>query len=336
MITFWKLVERVQGTRSTILKNGIILSQITSDSLFIRVFLNNGITWDKKIQTKHYPFFISEGDNTVNICYDNDLDILDSITGEILARFETDLIHLGNSFFIRFEREGEIGGTVKMFCYYFDRAEIKFMWSLNAVKRGYIEIHKNILHINNDTELKIYSLSNGERLWQLNYKEFYPLGKGSRTTGVVAYKNMFFVPLVNVGVICVDIETGQVIHQIQEMGYIIALYKDKIYSVWNNIVSVLNTSNFSVEKIDFSATLLPFGLEMDRVKFVINENNFYFIHQKEVAIVGVLDLKTKQLLWQTTIEIEKGSYWIADLQVHQNRLYVLTQGGTLHIFEREE
>lgn len=33
-------------------------------------------------------------------------------------------------------------------------------------------------------------------------------------------------------------------------------------------------------------------------------------------------------------DLKEDSFWISEIQVHENRLYVLTQGGTLHIFEK--
>ena len=50
--------------------------------------------------------------------------------------------------------------------------------------------------------------------------------------------------------------------------------------------------------------------------------------------IAVVDLVENKLVWSTTIQVENYPYpYIKELQVHDNRLFILDAGGTLHIYE---
>ena len=66
----------------------------------------------------------------------------------------------------------------------------------------------------------------------------------------------------------------------------------------------------------------------DKIFFTANTDMLTSTH------IGVLDYKTLDLLWCCEVPNRKG--FLKDLQVTEDKIYVLDQGGTLHIFEREE
>lgn len=67
------------------------------------------------------------------------------------------------------------------------------------------------------------------------------------------------------------------------------------------------------------------------------DDNYIYFRDIEIATIGVLNRQTKQIEWYYRLydTIPRTNVVINDIQVSDNKLYVLDTGGTLHIFERE-
>ena len=72
-------------------------------------------------------------------------------------------------------------------------------------------------------------------------------------------------------------------------------------------------------------------------KWLFQENRIYFTARREMLTsnyIGVLDYDSLELLWYSDVPGRRGD--LKDLQVSQNKLYVLDAAGTLHIFEETD
>ena len=91
---------------------------------------------------------------------------------------------------------------------------------------------------------------------------------------------------------------------------------------------------------DYSRVLNPKNLSLGlRTLEVIQDNLYYFesegLRGGAEATIGILDSRRKTLLNTITIPIEADSYRVKEILIHGHQLFVLTQGGTLHIIEIE-
>lgn len=181
-----------------------------------------------------------------------------------------------------------------------------------------------------------------DKKWNLNFADIYPYERPSQVGNIIRTPHAFFMFLTNLseGVsYCINSETGAVLKQIGSFGGWFMLSENNIYIANPYNVRMLNVNTYEVTTIELNDLLEPHGWSMMWNRFAVQGNNFYFVHQQagggDEAIVGIIDLTKKELLWHTAIPIEEGSYWVDEIQVHENKLFVLTQGGTLHIFEQE-
>jgi hypothetical protein len=197
----------------------------------------------------------------------------------------------------------------------------------------------------NEFSLSQIDLTSGVINWQLNFLELlgspetYILGK------VLEYNGLLYCSLNDnidkKGIFAIDIETGQVVNRTSDVVGRMKLANDKIFIIKDaKWVIVLDPLSLQYEKIDFSPLLSPLGLNLGRRHLEVIVNNYlYFVSEGmrggSEATVGIIDISKKELLWRTPIPIEEGSYWVKEIQVHEDRLFVLTQGGTLHIFGNE-
>jgi outer membrane protein assembly factor BamB len=97
--------------------------------------------------------------------------------------------------------------------------------------------------------------------------------------------------------------------------------------------------SFEEKFYDFQPVLEQNNLAMAWNKYVVDNNKLYFVSEDVggggTATVGILNIDTMSLEWKTNIEIEEGSYWIKEIRVANEKLYVHTQAGTLYILEKE-
>ncbi len=78
------------------------------------------------------------------------------------------------------------------------------------------------------------------------------------------------------------------------------------------------------EKLAISTSFL----KDDLVYFTAGNHTFF------PNTIGIFDYKTLKLLWKHTFSFDKHTH-LKEMQVAENKLYVLDSGGTLHIFEKE-
>lgn len=191
--------------------------------------------------------------------------------------------------------------------------------------------------------ISCFDLYERKKLWTRPFSELNSSDDARSVGDLIFHKNTFFIFITdsnnNAAVFCISAQTGETIHKTEPFGGKLVLHNNHIYVANPYNVRMLNVNTYEVTTIELNDLLEPHGWSMMWNRFVVQGNKFYFVHQQagggDEAIVGIIDLTKKELLWHTAIPIEEGSYWVDEIQVYENKLFVLTQGGTLHIFEQE-
>jgi outer membrane protein assembly factor BamB len=150
---------------------------------------------------------------------------------------------------------------------------------------------------------------------------------------------------------CIDIETGKILWKSNDIGGWLTTFQDKIYNLHMKTVKILNPNTFEIKTIDLTEQLsvldkkqydgandytwdIPFRFSIN--KYAINDDYLYFSQDKKNT-VGIINLRTEQLVWYTDIEIDnKDNPIIMDIKVNNDRLYVQDAANTLHIFKKQE
>ncbi|MCU0468064.1 MAG: hypothetical protein MUF58_05635 [Arcicella sp.] len=181
-------------------------------------------------------------------------------------------------------------------------------------------------------------------IWQINFKNLLESENTQLFGDLIEYEGKLFFFLSDrngkYGIYCVEIATGKILNQTNEIGGFLKLSNGLLYMNTAYVVTTLHPDTFEIKQIDLRSVLEPKDLNLGilmQINLMVG-HLYYFVCQNGrsgAATVGIINLEEKSLIWTTEIQIESGSYWIKEIQAHGNRLFVLTQGGTLHIFERE-
>jgi hypothetical protein len=112
--------------------------------------------------------------------------------------------------------------------------------------------------------------------------------------------------------------------------------KEKFYVIGRDHVKILNPDTFEIEIIDLKHIFPEDGWQMVWDKYIISGDFLYFLVENirggGTANVGKLRLSTRELIWDTEINIETGCFWISEIKLFDDYLFVLTQGGTLYVY----
>ena len=96
----------------------------------------------------------------------------------------------------------------------------------------------------------------------------------------------------------------------------------------------INAKTGEVIRNSFSHSLFNANFKLGKWKFL--NNKFYFTAAQDSissSHIGIMDYETLELLWITKVANQKGAF--RDLQVIENKIYVLDNGNQLHIYEKE-
>lgn len=213
-----------------------------------------------------------------------------------------------------------------------------------SVERPVI-INDNVIVCNYNNVITAHEKNGGLMMWNVRTQDILGSSENNILGNELEYNGLLYCSLSDnidkKGIFAIDIETGQVVNRTCDVVGWMKLANDKIFIVKDaRWVIVLDPLSLQYEKIDCNPLLSPFGLNLGRRHLeVIVNNHLYFVSESirggSEATVGIIDISKKELLWYTPIPIEEGSYWVKEIQVHEDRLFVLTQGGTLHIFGNE-
>lgn len=111
-----------------------------------------------------------------------------------------------------------------------------------------------------------------------------------------------------------------------------------------NHIALVNTVNqpllFAAVNLEDQTTEVVWQGEGYHISLsVIHDDYIYFIGGKAQGVfkngIGVFDRQKNEVVWQTEIELE--DYVVLNqIQVGDNKIYVLDNEGTLRIYERED
>lgn len=206
----------------------------------------------------------------------------------------------------------------------------------------------NVLQNNTFLSLKenlltCHALETGTELWRLDFTELLGSEKAAQFGELIVAGNklFFFLSDYNKGaVFCVDTTDGSVLYETNKINGWLQKVEDKIYFLSHEQLKVLDINTFKEKIYDLTELINKHDLNLAWNKYVVDKEQLYFVSENTAgggaATVGIIDLNSLKLQWKTAIEIEEGAYWIKEIKVAGNKLYVHTQGGTLHIFEKEE
>lgn len=201
------------------------------------------------------------------------------------------------------------------------------------------------------TTLKSLSLHTGEYEWETDLSQF---GEIRKVIGVAS--NYLWVSIYRGGedkrkkqCVVLDVSTGEHILNIASNLPISDCFveyiseKQTILSIHSLISSIPADSPL----VEFDAltgqvlrnepitSLLAHNLKIGLWKY--QDGKIYFTANTDMITtthIGVLDYETLDLLWYSEVPNRKGL--LKNLQVTEDKMYVLDQSGTLHIFEKEK
>ena len=150
--------------------------------------------------------------------------------------------------------------------------------------------------------------------------------------------------------LALDVNTGQILYQapseydlsdwfielIPEQNTILSIYgKISTYGPAASPFVEINATTGAVMRNQRIESLYNVNLKLGKWKYL--NNKIYFTAALDTinsTHIGVLDYHTLDLLWYTEVKDRKAG--LRDLQVTEDKIYVLDTGNQLHIFEKEE
>jgi outer membrane protein assembly factor BamB len=212
--------------------------------------------------------------------------------------------------------------------------------ALNAVPYNWynsnlVDIKGNYFFVRRGQIFSCHHVSDGHELWNFDVYEVSGETEGTVTRDLIVYNDRLFLGLVTGTVLCLELATGKIIERISLGVGRIKYYEGRIYGAEEQKVRVLDPETLQVNRIDLTTAFKEQGFSIVTNMFVPQGDELYFKNEN-TPVIGVVKLSTQELLWHSEIPIEEGNYWIDDLGVQGDKLYVLTQGGTLRIFEKQK
>ena len=194
-----------------------------------------------------------------------------------------------------------------------------------VIKDNFLAKKEGIINFSN--------LDTGEIIWQKDYQ--FKITKIEVWNYELVFLDLLTSPNTILGIQTKD---GNVLWQ--KTGIFLHIYDDFIYFISNP-----NHSTFIVKKIepikgieqifDLSIILEKNNLLLDvmKMEYVVKDNLIYFsfFYKKTLLIVNLKTLKQEWIH-----KIETNASWINEPRIVGNRLYVLDETNTLHIFEKEK
>lgn len=204
------------------------------------------------------------------------------------------------------------------------------------------------------TTLSSLSLLTGEYEWEVDLGEklgsYDSIGKiygvVDNVLWLVSQRGILFGLDINNGGVMYHLNYDNV-NTFQEQGLVKAKYFYSLFDESNKKLIGLSWQQYwEIDLTQPEKGLQVFNLkEFNHSYFVdtwadpqgiVFDENYVYFRDIEISTVGVLNRKSKQIEWHTRINNlqPRPSTIINDIQISEDKLYVLDTGGTLHIFEK--
>ena len=214
------------------------------------------------------------------------------------------------------------------------------------------------------TTLRSLSLITGEYEWEVDLGE--KLGTYDSIAKIVGVVDEVLWVISQRGILFgIEINTGELLYHLnydnvesfKEIGNVSAKYFYSLFDEANKkLIGIYRNQCWEIDLTKPTTGLQVFDLEAINPTYfshpdfyfrgsywaapegVIFDNDYIYFRDIEVATVGIMHRQTKKIEWHTRLNDQEPMVRdvINDIQVSDNKLYVLDSGGTLHIFEKEE
>lgn len=202
-------------------------------------------------------------------------------------------------------------------------------------------IEEKIIGMTSKVALDCHDFSKQKKLWEIDLKEKLNLHDPT------IYKHVAFGGYLYVyinddrnpdksHVYCIDLETGEIVAEFPDFKGYVSVFDRYIYTTRYSFIQRFNPETKVLENIDIEKELKKNGFrEMDFTRWLVKDNYMYFVQNfgDVQARVGIVDLSTQTIVDKIVLDRKNGS--IGTIKVHNNRLYILSQDSTLHIYEAE-
>ncbi|MBT1687065.1 hypothetical protein [Dawidia soli] len=185
-----------------------------------------------------------------------------------------------------------------------------------------------------------HRLSDGQELWTMNVYEVSGETEGSVMYDRILLDGKLFISLVTGVVLCLNVATGEIIEKIPFDKSRIQLHNGLIYGTGGRELGILDPKTLTWRTVDFSETLKGHNFHFQANCFIVQGDELYFMNRvphytsEGAHVIGVVKISTRELLWHIDIPVTEGYFWVEDMGVKGDKLYVLAQEAVLHIFER--
>lgn len=313
------------------------LVYINANSLYINI---------NKLQGKFNSFVLYEG---IVCTYNTDLQQTEFYSIDELNKIfsskdyfgirpDLDLRIIKNNHFGQFE---DTEGEYWVFFNNSFQIEEKFR-TTNENSNIYVVTNSDFIFIRNKI---IYLKKNDNQiLWQHTFSDLLQGEAIEQVGNIIVCNNHLYLCLKdgksekNNATFCIEVETGKVTDVYRGFYGFLFLEEGRIYTSYIYFLKGLNLNSGEIIEYNFEEILKPLNLKIHWNKSVVKDNKLYFVDFNIYSTnrMGIIDLETKQLIWQKDFEINDGiNNNIQEIRVIDNRLYVHCSDNTLHIFERE-
>lgn len=225
-----------------------------------------------------------------------------------------------------------------------------------------------------DNSIECFGFPKGDTVWKFHftlfgkYKPDFLDEQNYEVTQIVGtYKNILWLFLNSKEFIGIDINSGELKHRISGVkrknliGNVDSYIDNEIYYIFYDTDYILDDCNgkiiglkadryFEIDLQQEHIEPILFGLwdKMKKVslnkddtssKNILKENYLHFYGYNQLKF-GILDIETKEIIFVSEIIdatiSEYDTQQIKDMQVSNDKVYLLDSGGTLHVFEKDE
>ncbi|PKB44025.1 hypothetical protein AX016_2236 [Cellulophaga sp. RHA19] len=310
--------------------------------------------WKKNIDTQHLLF---EHKNSVFI-YTNykKIEKLNSLNAKLIKKIEEDIFPI-ETIEDKLWVETSINNEYRVSSVTLDDFEVVNHTSIGN-KRVKKIIHNTFLS-KNDTDINCYYLDTGKEVWSFNFQQYTKqINNHLISNELLVINNLLFLSFANsslnaTGSIVINTDTGKVHKEIPSLkGFLYNNNNKEVIAtsgIFNNIqtLSIFNLDTEECKTTTLNTIFPTNNWSIKHQSSVVHNNKLYLaIQQGETliaSILAVLDLKTNKIIDYyellkdpKKISNEDNWYHIDKIKVNDSMIAVLTAGGTLHIFEKEE
>ncbi len=319
------------GSISLIEENGIYL--FTVDSKLCKYDNLNNLVWmTPELETQWLSF-----SNKNYILPFHQYQLLRKVskkTGEVTDSLEMDIFPVQiNDDEIWFEKG--MGDEVIISTFNIQTNTIKDYCSLSDGRLKAVFKSESFLKFSNG--LVCQSLIDGEILWRYGLEQLLGVNTQIQSDVIVIKDRLIFYASSEKqsATFCLNRKTGNVIEKIDNFGGNFIKFNNQLYCVrYPNQVQILDPVTLKSKSIDYISVLKRQKLQIWPNKFVVQDNEFYFVQNigENFSRVGILDLNNNNLKWVYNFKPKNGQ--VVDIQVYDSVLYVLTRDNTFHVFEK--